>query len=368
MKRIAAIFTAVIAALTMGGLLGASYGVFSPGGALSGTWNSQNVNLGAGGSFITGVTPFANGGTNLATAADDTTIVSSGSAWVARTLPDCVDSAGNHLNYTQSTNLFSCGTSSSGGGGTPGGATTNVQYNNAGAFGGSTAFSFDSATNLLTLGVTATEGILQGAVPAATVAGGRLTLRGGPGGATSGNGGPITLAGGIPVDGIGGSITLTGQAGVGTNRNGGSITAQAGAATGSAAGGNVTNSAGAGGATGTPGTYTMSGGAGGSTSGNGGDGTIRGGLPVDGNGGSVNITARDGIGTNRSGGNVVITLGALTGSGTVGSLQFVGGTTTGAQTATFIATNKPGAATGAPTLWLRVVVSGTTFWIPLFAN
>lgn len=35
-----------------------------------------------------------------------------------KVVPDCTDTTGNHLNYTQSTDAFSCGTSSSGGGGT----------------------------------------------------------------------------------------------------------------------------------------------------------------------------------------------------------------------------------------------------------
>jgi hypothetical protein len=34
-----------------------------------------------------------------------------------KTIPDCQDSSGNHLNYTQSSDAFSCGTTSSGGGG-----------------------------------------------------------------------------------------------------------------------------------------------------------------------------------------------------------------------------------------------------------
>lgn len=53
----------------------------------------------------------ANGGTGLSSASDDTTIVSNGSAWQAKSLPNCTDSSGNHLNYTTSTNAFSCGTS-----------------------------------------------------------------------------------------------------------------------------------------------------------------------------------------------------------------------------------------------------------------
>lgn len=52
------------------------------------------------------------------TIADDQVFVGSGSntgAW--KTLPDCTDTGGNHLNYNQSTNAFACGNSSSGGGG-----------------------------------------------------------------------------------------------------------------------------------------------------------------------------------------------------------------------------------------------------------
>jgi hypothetical protein len=55
----------------------------------------------------TGVLPLANGGTGLSTAADDTVMVSSGSAWVAATIPDC-HAGTTALAYTQATNLFSC--------------------------------------------------------------------------------------------------------------------------------------------------------------------------------------------------------------------------------------------------------------------
>lgn len=57
MKRIS--YFVLGLSLTM--LLGATvYNQFSPGGALSGTWNSQNVNVGAGSPFITGLLPAAN--------------------------------------------------------------------------------------------------------------------------------------------------------------------------------------------------------------------------------------------------------------------------------------------------------------------
>lgn len=56
----------------------------------------------------------------IAPASDDQIPLSSSSstaAWVS--VPDCDDSAGNHLNYDTGTNAFSCGTTSSGGGSTP---------------------------------------------------------------------------------------------------------------------------------------------------------------------------------------------------------------------------------------------------------
>jgi len=41
--------------------------------------------------------------------------------------------------------------------------------------------------------------------------------------------------------------------------------------------------------------------------------------------------------------------------------------TTGAQTASFSATNKPGAASGSPQSWLPVSIDGTTRYIPCFS-
>lgn len=58
---------------------------------------------------------FAQGGTGLAAAADDTVMVSNASAWQAKAIADCDDSGGNHLNYDTGTNAFSCGTSGGGG-------------------------------------------------------------------------------------------------------------------------------------------------------------------------------------------------------------------------------------------------------------
>jgi hypothetical protein len=64
---------------------------------------------------VTGILPFANGGTTLSTAAANTTLVSSGSAWVATAVPNCV-SGTTALAFTTATGLFSCQTLSVGAG------------------------------------------------------------------------------------------------------------------------------------------------------------------------------------------------------------------------------------------------------------
>lgn len=51
------------------------------------------------------ILPRANGGTGVAVSADDSVLIGSGAAWVARTLPDCPTGS---LAYTQATNLFNC--------------------------------------------------------------------------------------------------------------------------------------------------------------------------------------------------------------------------------------------------------------------
>lgn len=60
---------------------------------------------------------FGNGGTGLTTAADDTALVSSGSAWQAKALPDCDTAATSKLLYDTATNAWSCGTDQTGAGG-----------------------------------------------------------------------------------------------------------------------------------------------------------------------------------------------------------------------------------------------------------
>lgn len=265
---------------------------------------------------------------------------------------------------------------------------------------------------------------VQGGEAGATNTGGAINIVGGTGGSTAGAGGTASLLGGAAVDGVGGGVFVTGAAGVGTNRAGGNVTITSGANTGNAQVGNVviqppnatgTGSAGtawvlggraigsnlggtttiqggAGGSSGgTGGTLNMFGGDGGSNSGQGGVAVFGGGngQGVDAMGGdviiksgragstglgwagTVRISGSDGgeAGAgNQTGGSIVLHAGTASGTGSIGTLQLENMTATGTQTATFSATNKPGTGTGAPALWLRVVVSGTTYWIPLFAN
>ena len=56
---------------------------------------------------------FAQGGTGLITALDDTTLISSGSAWVATVIGNCVG-ASDALTYAVATNAFGCNTISAG--------------------------------------------------------------------------------------------------------------------------------------------------------------------------------------------------------------------------------------------------------------
>lgn len=58
------------------------------------------VDGGSGGGAVTG----SDGG-----AADDTVLVGNGTVYQSQAMPNCTDTGGNHLNYTASSNSFSCG-------------------------------------------------------------------------------------------------------------------------------------------------------------------------------------------------------------------------------------------------------------------
>jgi len=146
----------------------------------------------------------------------------------------------------------------------PAGANTEVQYNNAGAFGASSLFTWNNTTQTLTLGqnplITTSAGstIQMGAQAAGTTTsnGNVAQITGGSGGSTSGNGGDSYVVGGTASNGNGGSVFLSGRNGTGTDRSGGGVTITAGNNTGTGTGGSVQINAGAA-ATGTPGSIQL---------------------------------------------------------------------------------------------------------------
>lgn len=85
------------------------------------TFNGQAVALGATGNVNAGAAAHSlalnegNGNlmTGLALGAHQVPVGVAGADPAAKTVPDCQDSSGNHLNYTQSTDAWSCGTTSS---------------------------------------------------------------------------------------------------------------------------------------------------------------------------------------------------------------------------------------------------------------
>lgn len=73
---------------------------------------------------------------------------------VATSVPNCGSST-TALNYSTSTHTFGCQTLSSGG--TPGGSSTQFQYNNSGAFGGTTGLTWDNTNITQTIASAATN-------------------------------------------------------------------------------------------------------------------------------------------------------------------------------------------------------------------
>lgn len=210
------------------------------------------------------------------------------------------------------------------GGGTPAGSTTQVQYNDAGAFGASAAFTWDDSTKTMYLGsladdvatirtpngdsgdvdavgfeIRAGEGYDDGI--GGNSNGGWLDFRGGAA-VNGGDGGYVEFQGGMSPTGLGGSYTARGGEGDG---GGGSVGLTGGYS--NTGGGGPALLAGGGTDSGTPGDATV----------------IAGSVDTSGNGGNVVVTATNGVGTNKNGGSITLTVGTATGSGAPGNLIVV---------------------------------------------
>lgn len=116
----------------------------------AGTWNGTTVAT-------------AYGGTGLTSATDDGVMLGNGTLWQLKTIGNCTDSSGNHLNYTAATNTFSCGTST---------ATGSVGWTDGG-----TVVSLNTSTDNVGIGtITAPNKLtVSGTVSATTFTGGDWT-------------------------------------------------------------------------------------------------------------------------------------------------------------------------------------------------
>lgn len=181
-------------------------------------------------------------------------------------------------------------------GGAPGGADTNVQFNDGGAFGGDDALAWNKSTHILFVGNNATAGAVKGAT-----------------GTT--NGKNLTLSGGDAGNGAGGGLNFIATDATSASDGGGNITFTAGASSGSGTGGAFTANAGDAIDTGNGGNLTFTSGDGGLT---------------DGNAGSINFTAGTGQDGTGAGGSINFTAGnAVAGTGNAGSVTLAAGTSAG---------------------------------------
>jgi len=213
-----------------------------------------------------------------------------------------------HFLKTQGAGANPMWDAASGGGGTPGGSDTQLQFNDAGAFGGDADLAWNKTSNILYIGG---PGTIQGAAVGSTSNGNLVTIKGGAGGSTSGNGGGVTISGGTVTDGDGGGVTVSAAAGVGTNKPGGAINITGGANTGN----------------GTPGAINITGGENVASGPTGGHINIVGGAATaspPSTPGEVRITG-GATGTGSTGGYVVITGGAATGGNYGGKVTITGG-------------------------------------------
>lgn len=103
------------------------------------------------GFFSTGVLSVSIGGTGQTAVTEDSVLVGSGTSnYVAKIMPDCTTGT---INYTASTNEFSCGTDDTGGAGGAGSSTGDqMLFNDGGSVAGDPGALYNKTTDTLTVG------------------------------------------------------------------------------------------------------------------------------------------------------------------------------------------------------------------------
>jgi len=129
----------------------------------------------------------------------------------------------------------------------PGGSTTQIQFNSSGSFAGSSKFTWTDGSSTLGLGATGSDAVISAlGNPGTGVAGTSISINASAGGVT-GNGGSITLQAGTgQSSATGGAINIFGGGAGGTSTIGGSVTIRAGGSSSSSTAGSVTVQGGAG--------------------------------------------------------------------------------------------------------------------------
>lgn len=207
-----------------------------------------------------------------------------------------------------------------GGGATPGGSTTQIQFNDGGVFAGAARVTWDKTANILYIGTATANGTIK--VPTGVAgsplfgAGAGLSILGADGSGSNSNGGSVTITGGAGTSGFshGGGVNINGGDGSGASFG---VTIN---------GSNNVNSSGPvtinGGQTqtGTGGVVTIQGGAT-TSSGTGGGVTVAGGDASGGlNGGAATVRGGDGTGNGTTGGALTLRGGDSTRNTVSGSL------------------------------------------------
>ena len=283
-----------------------------------------------------------------------------------------VDSSGNVIETT----------GGGGGGGTPGGANTQVQFNDTGAFNGDSKFYWNNTTKVLYLGAENDSGYIYG--PDATtsnLAGGQILIKSGLGNG-SGQGGPLFLnAGNGGATGTGGQTTIvsgtggaigdggiieivSGSGGV-TSGQGGLLRLTSGGGGGSGSGGDIQIIAGGNVAVGAPGNIFIHAGDQGITDTNGGNIILEGGA---GNGiGLVGQVGIRSLTTNTNGSQAIFDTSLLT---TNKNFTFPDLAGTIALTSDIIAQVYPGAGIAVSTgaAWDTSITDNSTDWNTAYAN
>jgi len=200
----------------------------------------------------------------------------------------------------------------------PAGSTTQIQYNNAGVFGGSANFTYVSGTN------TVSFGNLTGSATSMTIQ---------PLAPTSGSAGTLTLLGrnGVATNGAGGGLTFTSGNGTGTG-NGGAINAVGGNGN---AGGGVQFNGGNGTGTGIGGAVGLQGGS--SINNAGGTAALFGGQSTNNNGGFLRFEGGTAVTYGQA--NAYMSLTGSYGNGQGGTVSFFAGdagTGSGANAGSFL--------------------------------